>query len=405
MKVVVLVFVFLSFGSWSFAQQPEEKLKELGFENVDMLVVGDTMYVALEDPVYRGTFRGAGVALKNLSLLCPGICKYKLVIKENNISKIAIDASFVEKHWDVDVDYNSSSVVDIIRNCKDDGCKVVNYNSSIGKVDITVYPILSFANNLTNKLFSYGAIAAPAFEVSAWKGNRSVLQPLIPLFNNYGVIDANPTLSRFQFGSVTIQQDVIDNSRWWCRAYAGFFHYNYVGLNLDLGIHLNKYLDLGLKANAVRVQNFDDGTLNVTGPDLYSSLLSVSYYEPKSSVEFRFTGGRYLYGDYGCRVDGICHFGEYCIGLYGIYSDKEYNGGFHFSIPVAGKSQKRMGYISVRVPEFFDWEYAMVSNYDWVDKRCGRVPEVLPARKMGGNYWQAKYVQSYLQKYLEGEVE
>jgi hypothetical protein len=112
-----------------------------------------------------------------------------------------------------------------------------------------------------------------------------------------------------------------------------------------------------------------------------------------------------MYGDYGGRLDGICHFGEYSIGLYGIYTGGEYNGGFHFSIPVAGKVQRRMGDVSFRIPEFFDWEYSMVSNYDWADKNCGETVEPLPARNRSANYWQARYVQTYLQKYLNGEVE
>lgn len=386
------------------AQSPEMRLKELGFENIELACVSDTMFISVDDPVYRGTFRGAGVALKNLSLLCPNVRNYKLIVKEQNIAKVAIDASVDDGHWTVDVGYDESAICDAL-SChvskSEDPCF---YNSSYGKVNVILYPMVSLVNNRTDKLFSYGVSLAPSIETCLWRGNKLVVQPIIPLCNNYDVFDANSS-SRFQLGSVTIQQDFINKAKWWCRVYGGFFRYNYVGANLDVGARLNKYIDLSLKASAVRKQEMNDGSLKVGSDDLYSALLIASIYEPRTSMELKLTCGRYLFGDYGCRVDGICRFGEYAIGFYGIYSDKEYNGGFHFSIPFAGKHQKRMGQFSIRIPEYFDWEYSMVTNYEWAYKQCGKSPQPLPARNMSGNYWQAKYIKSYLQRYLDGEVE
>jgi len=412
MKIVVLIMFAIFNCSSCLAQNPESKLKELGFENVDLTCIGDTMYLSVEDPVYRGTFRGAGVALKNLSLLCPSIHCYDVVVKEDNVDKYALSAQIENGHWRVEVDYNSSRVNEIIRSNMNTGKAVRNYNKSVGKVNVTFYPIISFSNKVTYKLFTYGVMLAPAIETSLWKGNRVVVQPILPLFDNYDVFDNYDwygerlgDFSHFQLGSVTIQQDLADNAKWWGRVYAGFFHYNNLGLNADFGYHLNDRIDIGVKASATRWQDLNDGKLWVEDDVKYSAILSLSYYEPKTSTELKVTGGRYLYGDYGARLDGICHFGEYSIGLYAIYAGDEYNGGFHFSIPVAGKAQKRMGFVSLRVPEFFDWEYSLVNNYEWSGKRCGQMVEPLPARNRSGNYWQARYVQSYLLKYLNGEVE
>ncbi len=392
-------------SSSSFAQQVENELKKLGFENIDYVYRHDTMYVSIEDPVYRGTFRGAGVALKNLSHLCPNVHYYNVVVKEDDVDKYAVVAFVDDGHWTVDVNYNSSLVNEKIRsNCSSD-IPVRNYNSSFGKIDVTLYPFVSFTNNSTNRLFSYGVSLAPAIETSLWKGNRILFQPLIPLCDNYLEEDGDIEFSHLQIASFLIQQEFVNNARWWCKGYAGIAHYNSVGLYADFGLHLNRYFDVGVIASATRWQDLNDGKLKVKGDNRYSALLSLSYYEPVSSVEVKLTGGRYMYGDYGGRLDGICHFGEYSIGLYGIYSGSEYNGGFHFSIPVAGKCQKRMGNLSLRAPEFFDWEYSMVSNYEWKEKKCGRYAEPLPARNRSGNYWQARYVQSYLQKYLDGKVE
>ena len=114
MKIVVLIMFAIFNCSSCSAQNPESKLKELGFENVDLTCIGDTMYLSVEDPVYRGTFRGAGVALKNLSLLCPSIHCYDVVVKEDNVDKYAISAQMENGHWRVEVDYNSTRVNEIM---------------------------------------------------------------------------------------------------------------------------------------------------------------------------------------------------------------------------------------------------------------------------------------------------
>lgn len=382
-----------------FSQGVEPKLKELGFENIVVAQSNDTMFVSYEDPVYRGTFRGAGVLLKNLSMVMPSITHYELIVKEDNVEKIAVHANVNAGKWTIGADYDNKSVERI----KGDASLKKN-NSSYGKVNVTLFPIVSLDNHVTYKLFNYNLMIAPAVETCLWKGGHLSIQPIIPILNNNDGSEYTPEYSNVQFGSVNVQQDFLYDMKWWGRASVGFFHYNYLGVGLEFGHHLTRYFDLSININAVKRQWLKGSSMYFEG-NLFSALVTASYYEPHSSVEAKLTCGRYLYDDYGARLDGICHFGEYLIGLYGIYAGGEYNAGFHFSIPFAGKKQKRMGAVSLRMPEYFDWEYNMVSNFDWVYKKCGRDLERKVSRNLSGEYWQAKYIRKYLQLYLDGDIE
>ncbi len=397
MKVCVLILFMLLSACRGYAQSADVKLGELGLENVVLSINDDTMFVSYEDPVYRGTFRGIGIVLKNLSLVAPQCSRYELVVKDGNVGKVAVHAGRNQGKWEVDVDYSDEHITEKLKSER-------LFHSSYGKVNVTLYPIVSLDNHVTYKLFNYNLMIAPSVETCLWKGGHLCVQPIIPITNNYDGSEFTPEYSQVQLGSVNLQQDFLYSMKWWGRASLGCFHYNYIGVGLELGRHLTGNFDMSLKMNAVKRQWLDNGSFNVEG-SLFSALLTASYYDPFSSVEGKLTCGRFLYGDYGARLDGICHYGDYSIGLYAIYAGGEYNGGFHFSIPFAGKKQKRMGLVSLRLPEFFDWEYNMVANYDWVFKKCGRTLEPNASRNLSGNYWQARYIKKYLQEYLNGDVE
>ena len=403
MRFCVLVFSLFVLGFHVFAQNPEAKLKELGFENICVCVSNDTMCLSIDDPVYRGTFRGAGIALKHLYLLCPAIKKYELVVKHDNANTVVVHASVDSGKWDLRVDYNDSEYKRIVSGRN--GSNIDNYNSSAGKVNVTFYPIVSLDNHVTYKLFDVGLMIATSIETTLWKGSHLYIQPIIPVYDNYEEYNRGGLQTHVQLGSVNLQQEISNTSRWSGRISAGYFHYNYVGFAFDAKYHVSKQFDIGARLGAVRTQMINDEGWKYGHKNLYDALFQASFYEPYSSVEVALRAGRFLYGDYGCRLDGICHFGEYAIGVYGVYSGGEYNGGFHFSIPVAGKKQERMGVVSLRLPDFFDWEYNMVSNYDWVYKKCGKDFEPNAARNRSANYWQAKYIESYLIKYLDGGVD
>jgi hypothetical protein len=131
-------------------------------------------------------------------------------------------------------------------------------------------------------------------------------------------------------------------------------------------------------------------------------MLKADYYERHSKLQIELQGGRFLYGDYGGRLDVTRHFSEYAIGVYGILTGGEYNAGFHFAIPVGGKRQLRKGFLRPRLPEYFNWEYSMQSYYKYWLEKMGRKYTMTPDQNRSAHYWEPDYIQEYISRILNG---
>ena len=57
-------------------------------------------------------------------------------------------------------------------------------NSSLYKVDITIYPELSLKNLVITQIYQVLFNLSPAIEVSFWKGMKFTAQMVIPVYND-----------------------------------------------------------------------------------------------------------------------------------------------------------------------------------------------------------------------------
>ena len=99
------------------------------------------------------------------------------------------------------------------------------------------------------------------------------------------------------------------------------------------------------------------------------------------------------------------HFGDYTIGPYGVLTGGEHNAGFHFAIPLGAKRQMRKGRVRFKLPDYFDWEYSMVSHYEFYNNRMGKYIETRPDENRSAHYWQAVHVAQYAQKLLNKDLD
>lgn len=383
------------------SQTPSQALKALGIENITIATYGDTVYAIIEPTPYRGTFRGAGAALKALAESNPTACKFEIVVQEYHTDRVAIHAQLLDSNeWDVNADYDSRDVRNKIQFATARGfSQVKEQNTSSGKLDMTFYPMVTFDNHRFDRLGDYGIFIAPSIETTLWHGNRITLQPIVPIWTNF---DKHNTDRNLHLGVMSIQQELLNNARWNATLAAGTFLYDRLGGNLNVGYHMTPYIDLGLQANLSVRSVFEDWKWHIGKSLKLSTLLKASWYEPRSSMQVQLTAGRFIYGDWGARLDATRHFGEYAIGLYATLTGGEHNAGFHFAIPFGGKRQKRNTAVRVLLPEYFDWEYSMVSWGKYADDKMGQMLETRPDENRSAHYWQAKYIQRYLQKYLDG---
>ena len=371
-------------------------LAEQGFENVNVFIGSDTVYAVVEDPSYRGVFWGPAEALRLLQKSNPECSHFELSVLENGASKVGVHAKYGSGKWIVNVDYDVNRVNDRMKNGQQP------YSKSYGKVDVNLIPIVTLNNHRYDKMAEVGLFFAPSFETCLWKGNHLTLQPIVPVYTNLEETDAN---RNFRLGVVSISQDLFYSGRWTGKVAVGAFYPNYAGLYGELGYRVNTNLDVGMHIGYAYTSLFYDNKWYVGDPTVLTGMAKVSYYDPWSSFQVQLQGGRFCYGDWGIRADLTRHFGEYAIGLYGILTGGEHNGGFHFSIPFGGKRQRRKGLIRIKAPDYYDYQYSMVSYWEYEFEKMGREMEEIPDKNHSAHYWQAEYIEKYMQKYLDGNFE
>lgn len=388
--LLIVAFCCLSVFRTSAASIMDE-LSAQGFEDIRVSIADSVLYASVEPTAYRGTFRGAAVALLALGSHYPDMNAVELVITEYQLPQVAVHARRCGAGWQVDVDYAITPIMKRL-----EGRPM--HNNSAWRFDLTAYPMVSLDNHRFDVLYEYTVSIAPTIEGTLWTGNRIILQPVFPIASN--VWKSKPE-GYIHVGVAAIQQDVFVSDRLRAQLSGGMFLGSLMGFNASLTYRAGSALSFGLKAALLGEAYVDTDKYYFGSLDKVSVLGSASYYHAPTQLEAGITGGRFVFGDYGARLDLTRHYSDYSIGIFGILTGGEYNAGFHFAIPFGGKCQKRRGSFRVMLPEFYDMEYNMESYYEYADQKMGCQVETRPDVNHSAHYWQASYVEAWLRKYLQ----
>lgn len=399
--VIIAVIFACCFSNQSLRGQTvetvsiEEILKEEGFEDIKAKLLQDTLYATIENRAYRGTFRGAATAIQRIAEQRPDINQFELILTDYKMPQLIVHAFRRGGIWDVRVDREMKSASDILREEKAQA-------ASTGKIDVTVIPMVSLVNNKLDHLFDYAICISPAVATTLWKGARLTIQPIFPIAHR---LDKWDPQRRIQIGNANLSQQIISNRYIFASAAAGFFHSERVGVQARAGVHIGRNLDLYVDGGIT--YKFNNGPLSgigfVRNSRHINAMLFADYYEAYTKLQIELRAGRFLYGDYGGRLDITRHFGEYAIGVYGILTGGEHNAGFHFAIPFGGKRQKRSAFIRLRIPEYVSWEYSYQSNFRYWKKHMGQSYVTQPDQNHAAHYWEPRFVEEYVERILNGD--
>ena len=400
MKHFIITFACLLF-SLPMGAQPmpnvQDALWEEGFEDIQTIATGDTLYLSIEDRAHRGTFRGAVAALRQISESQPDVQHVEMLLTDYKMPQLIVHALRREGTWDVSVDRQMEQAQKMLKGVKSQA-------SSTGKIDITVFPMVSLVNNKLDHLFDYCVCIAPAFATTLWKGARVTLQPIFPILHN---LDEDETGRYIQIGQANLSQQILSTSRWYASAAIGFFHAERAGLQAQVTFHALRNLDFSIDAGYTYNVNYtkQKGFGFIRHSQRLNFMAHASYYEPRTQLQIELRGGRFLYGDYGGRLDVTRHFGEFAIGVYGILTGGEYNAGFHFAIPMSGKRQRRKAFVRLRLPEYYAVEYSMQSFFKYWEEKMGQDFVTQPDQNRAAHHWEPAFVETYIRKMLNGTIQ
>jgi len=375
-------------------------LSELGFENLQIKKIGNITYVALEDNIYRGVYRGIGIALEALSPSATNNADtIILVAKQNDVPRVTVTAIHSEdQQWHISSVYGEEKAAA-------KALKGKKRKSSFGKIDLTLQPEIMIDSLLKDNNGKIGLALSPSLNVTLWKGASLTAQVIVPIWDN---IDYKRDIPHVLPGVMTLNQMLCANQKIEIEASAGIFRMSgdYTGesrsgIDIKTRFHLNNRIDLGLDLGYTGAVTTTDAKWNFKKWDTFFGLGQINYYEPLINCQFNLQAGQFTYGDTGIRLDVVRRLAEYSVGCYGAYCDKEVGMGIFCSIPFGPK--KKMKHTSVRVslPESLAWNYLIQNDSKkFVKENCGIIYSTTTDGNYSNNYWQPEYITKYVLKFL-----
>ena len=397
-RIISIISVLFCGFSLSQAQSVRvaEVLKELDMENIRVAEKEDTITAAFETSAYRGIYNGIGTAIRHLIdvLESPTL---QLVILDNALPQLCITlpAELIKDYQSgkctLDEVYRNMKMTTSTQIAMQDLKDVKSQQSSFGKVDLVLYPGVMLVNNVTYKLYKAALDLQPALEMQLWKGASLRMQVCLPIVNNEsGKWDC------IRLGFMTVRQDFRLDNHWKAYLTGGNFS------NDRLGVAAGVSYFSGNGRWTTEGEGGLTGSSHFYGSDWKMSKwkringrLAVGYYVPGVNTLLKVDGGRFIYGDYGIRGSVSRYFGEYIVGIYGMYTDGAKNAGFNFSIPLPGKKRKRHA-VRVMLPEYFSFQYDMRSGNEYARHFLGESYSTEPKSAENSRFWQPDYIRYFL---------
>ncbi len=386
--------------------QVTEGLKAIGMENIQCAQTPETTTVSFENNVYRSTYSGVGKAV-DACLKSHTKGNLQLVVLENRMPRLCVslpdtlteayrngEIGLQQVYERMGISVDTDKAMEAL---KDAGKEEA---SSAWKMDLVVYPGLFLENNTFAELYTYAVNLNPAVEMDLWKGGKVTAQVVFPIATNLG-----GEMKKIRPGIIALSQDVRFRHNLFGKVTVGNFTNNRIGAQVEMKYRSdNGRLELGalLGSTGFSAVTAEDGWYIGTR-QRFNAAVTASLYEPHTNIQFDLKASRYVYGDYGVRGDCTRHFGEYAIGLYGIYTNGEINGGFHFAIPLPGKKWSRKGFLRVKPADYFAWAYGMVADGKYIEEQMGRTYNTRPDDNRSSGFYQPDYIRYFLIKELQKE--
>lgn len=397
----ILLIGFLFFFPWLVgAGSYTSVLRQMGMENIREAADPEGVYLCWEDPVYRGPVRGLAEILRTLAVQEDLVQDTHLVILENGLPQILVKVSAAD--W---ADYRKERISwadfvnrllltyetdDVMRRFS--GTKTEH--RSAGRVDFVVYPQLQLRNSWLDKIYGASVNIAPAVEMQLWKGASFTGQVIFPIWNNMvGEMDY------IRAGILTLRQEIRLPKRWMASLTVGNFTQQRIGADLQFTWRTaNDRWLLGARGGLTGASVVQEGRWQVSRWERLSGAVWGRYFEPHYQLELELTAVRYIYGDYGARLDCVRHFGETTVGLFAMVSGGEANGGFSFSVPLPRKKRMQRKAVRIRLPEYWGLTYEAQSGNEYAERRLGRRYQTDPVVSRTNRFYNPDYVRKQLMR-------
>ncbi len=343
------------------AEAVTERLALAGFENIRSALRNDTLYVGLENRVWRSQARGAAEALRAiapaageatviaLTLLHHDIPVTSLVVPRRQLDDFLAGRTGADEFTgSVKAGYDSRAYRAVL-------AALPRERSSPGKLDATLGPSLRMRFGNFDRPLEAGFCLAPAIQVMLRRGMTLTAGVLIPLYTN--LLDDEEGYA-VRPGQVTLNQTFRLPYDLFVSASAGCFTQNRYGFDGEARKFLvHGRITIGGRLGYTGRLRVIDGSIRYTLPDRFTWFADASWRWDRYDLLIKAGYGGFIAGDRGWRADVSRQFGEITAGFYAQRTGGMWNGGFSFIVPLPPRHYGTKGWVRVRPVSQVGWEY------------------------------------------------
>ena len=317
-----------------------EELVEHGFENVRWTENEDECIYTIENNVYKA--EGVGIS-KAIDIIqkhgLPTDKRCKVIVTHLEVPELSLtyhpnrnDSTETDDKAGWQTSYEIGQSWDSIK-------KEKAKNSSRFKVDILVYPQLSFKNLIITQIYQVLFTLNPAVEVSLWPGMKFTGQLIVPVYNDgYGYLQ-----DKVHPGFITLSQRFRLPFNLKGMATIGYFSADRYGADLQLFYPFrDERFSLEGRIGSVAIGYWDGFNLHYDTEFSTTWSLGANFYWPRYNTSFSLKGEKYLMGEKGVKFEMIRHFRYASVGFYAQKAkEANSNGGFRIQVLLPPYKYKR----------------------------------------------------------------
>ena len=316
-----------------------EELVNMGFENVRWTENENERIYTIENNVYKAN--GVGIAkaievIQNQGL--PENKPCKVIVTNLNVPELSLTylpTANVKAEENNLSGWQTSYDIEGWNEIKKEKVK----NSSRFKVDIVVYPQLSYKNLIITQIYQVLFTLSPAIEVSLWPGSKLTGQVIVSLYNDgYGTF-----YDKVHPGFITLSQRFRLPFNIKGKATVGYFNADRYGMDFMLYYPFkDERFSLEGRVGATGIGYWDGFMLHYDKDLSLTWTIGANFYWPKYNTQFSLKGEQYILQDRGIKFEMIRHFRYASVGFYAMKGkDANSNGGFRFQILLPPYKYKR----------------------------------------------------------------
>ena len=317
-----------------------EELVEHGFENVRWTENEDEYIYTIENNVYKA--EGVGIS-KAIDIIqkhgLPTNKRCKVIVTHLEVPELSLtyhpirnDSTVMGNKTGWQTSYEIGQSWDSIK-------KEKAKNSSRFKVDILVYPQLSFKNLIITQIYQVLFTLNPAVEISLWPGMKLTGQLIVPIYNDgYGYLQ-----DKIHPGFITLSQRFRLPFNIKGMATVGYFSADRYGADLQLFYPFkDERFSLEGRIGSVAIGYWNGFNLHYDTEFSTTWSLGANFYWPRYNTSFSLKGEKYLMGERGVKFEMIRHFRYASVGFYAQKAkEANSNGGFRIQVLLPPYKYKR----------------------------------------------------------------